>query len=97
MGHTASAKAPEVASGGEPGAAVDIQQMDLPRLFHRLNNQLGIILANAELLEGRLASSSTTVRPRQGNDRSGWAVMELTPCRHLGRALYKGSHHVIAD
>ena len=24
---------------------------DLARLFHRLNNQLGVILANAELLE----------------------------------------------
>jgi adenylate kinase len=27
---------------------------DLPRLFHHLNNQLGVILANAELLERRL-------------------------------------------
>jgi hypothetical protein len=65
MGHTASAKAPEVASGGEPGAAVDIQQMDLPRLFHRLNNQLGIILANAELLEGRLADETQRARAGQ--------------------------------
>ena len=28
---------------------------DLPGLFHQLNNQLGVILANAELLERRLA------------------------------------------
>jgi adenylate kinase len=28
---------------------------DLPRLFHQLNNQLGVILANAELLERRLS------------------------------------------
>jgi len=28
---------------------------DLPSLFHQLNNQLGVILANAELLERRLA------------------------------------------
>ena len=27
---------------------------DLPSLFHHLNNQLGVILANAELLERRL-------------------------------------------
>lgn len=27
---------------------------DLGQLFHRLNNQLGIVLANAELLESRL-------------------------------------------
>jgi len=29
---------------------------DLPRLFHHLNNQLGVILANAELLERRLTA-----------------------------------------
>ena len=34
------------ASGSEPAEHV--------ALFHRLNNQLGIILANAELLESRL-------------------------------------------
>jgi hypothetical protein len=28
---------------------------DLPSLFHQLNNQLGVILANAELLERRLS------------------------------------------
>ena len=27
---------------------------DLPRLLHHLNNQLGVILANAEILERRL-------------------------------------------
>lgn len=35
---------------------------DLSRLFHRLNNQLGIILANAELLEARLADESQRAR-----------------------------------
>ena len=35
---------------------------DITCLFHRLNNQLGVILANAELLESRLAD--TTHRPR---------------------------------
>ncbi len=35
---------------------------DLERLFHRLNNQLGIILANAELLEAK--SSDETSRSR---------------------------------
>ncbi len=35
---------------------------DLDRLFHRLNNQLGIILANAELLEAK--SSDETNRSR---------------------------------
>lgn len=37
---------------------------DLAKLFHLLNNQLGIILANAELLEHRL--SEDTHRARAG-------------------------------
>ena len=35
---------------------------DLLQLFHRLNNQLGIILANAELLENRLATETERAR-----------------------------------
>ena len=31
-------------------------------LFHRLNNQLGIILANAELLEAKLAEDAARAR-----------------------------------
>ncbi len=42
----------EETSGSEPAEHV--------ALFHRLNNQLGIILANAELLESRL-------REQEGN------------------------------
>ncbi len=38
---------------------------DLPRLFHRLNNQLGVILANAELLESRVADDTHRVRAAQ--------------------------------
>ena len=37
---------------------------DLGLLFHRLNNQLGIILANAELLEAK--SSDDMSRARAG-------------------------------
>ena len=54
-----------MASGGDSGAAVEIPQADLPRLFHRLNNQLGIILANAELLESRLADETQRARAGQ--------------------------------
>jgi hypothetical protein len=38
---------------------------DLSRLFHQLNNQLGIILANAELLENRLPDSAHRLRAGQ--------------------------------
>ena len=38
---------------------------DLGLLFHRLNNQLGIILANAELLEAKLAEESARARAAQ--------------------------------
>ena len=35
---------------------------DFGLLFHRLNNQLGIILANAELLEAKLADDTARAR-----------------------------------
>ena len=38
---------------------------DLGLLFHRLNNQLGIILANAELLEAKAADEATRARAAQ--------------------------------
>ena len=37
----------------------------LPALFHRLNNQLGIILANAELLEAKSADEMARARAAQ--------------------------------
>ena len=45
------------AGGGETG--------DLGLLFHRLNNQLGIILANAELLEAKSADEMARARSAQ--------------------------------
>jgi hypothetical protein len=38
---------------------------DLRTLFHRLNNQLGIILAHAELLEARAADDVSRARASQ--------------------------------
>ena len=38
---------------------------DLGLLFHRLNNQLGIILANAELLEAKSADDMGRARASQ--------------------------------
>jgi hypothetical protein len=41
------------------------QPLDLGLLFHRLNNQLGIILANAELLEAKAGDEMTRARASQ--------------------------------
>ena len=38
---------------------------DLRMLFHRLNNQLGIILANAELLEAKTTDATNRARAAQ--------------------------------
>lgn len=46
------------------GTSVD-EPSELGLLFHRLNNQLGIILANAELLEAKLADEATRARASQ--------------------------------
>ena len=47
-----------------PGTSVD-EPSDLGLLFHRLNNQLGIILANAELLEAKLVDDMNRARAAQ--------------------------------
>lgn len=38
---------------------------DYASLFHRLNNQLGVLLANAELLEARCTDEATRARAAQ--------------------------------
>lgn len=38
---------------------------ELSRVFHRLNNQLGVVLANAELLEARLTDETQRARAGQ--------------------------------
>jgi hypothetical protein len=41
------------------------EAVDLRFLFHQLNNQLGIILANAELLEAKAADEQNRARAAQ--------------------------------
>jgi len=45
--------------------AVEPTPTDLGLLFHRLNNQLGIILANAELLEAKAGDEMGRARASQ--------------------------------
>lgn len=62
-----SAVAPDVGPSAAPAAPTGetLSQTELLRLFHRLNNQLGVILANAELLESRLADETQRARAGQ--------------------------------
>ena len=53
--------------GPDPGRPANGPAMnaDLRLLFHRLNNQLGIILAHAELLEAKSADDTSRARAAQ--------------------------------
>lgn len=63
--------------------ALNVRTADLSRLFHRLNNQLGVVLANAELLEKRIGDD--THRARAGQVVSG--VLEaIATVQHIRRA-----------
>ena len=46
-------------------AVEETKKDDLGLLFHRLNNQLGIILANAELLEAKSSDEMGRARAAQ--------------------------------
>lgn len=60
--------APEIAVTGVTPRPMELSP-DLSRVFHRLNNQLGVVLANAELLEAKLTDD--TQRARAGLVVSG--------------------------
>ena len=47
------------------GANAPDRDADLRALFHRLNNQLGIILAHAELLESKATDDANRARATQ--------------------------------
>ena len=51
------------------------ESADLRLLFHRLNNQLGVILAHAELLESKAADDVSRAPPTEPAVQQEW-----TPC-----------------
>jgi len=55
---------------------------DLLRLFHRLNNQLGVILANSELLESRLTDETHRARAAQVVSGALEAIAAVQQLRH---------------
>jgi hypothetical protein len=77
-----------VALDGNGASGPSVSPPELTGLFHRLNNQLGIILANAELLESRLTEE--TERGRAGQVVSG-ALDAITTIQDL-RRLVGGRH-----
>jgi hypothetical protein len=53
---------------GPQGTSADADSqsgLDLQTLFHRLNNQLGVLLAQVELLEAKSADDASRVRASQ--------------------------------
>lgn len=60
----------------------------LRELFHRLNNQLGVILANAELIEARAADDLTRARAAQVVES---AVQAMAAVRELRSRIERGS------
>ena len=71
-GQPLAAPAPSLAAG------------ELSRVFHRLNNQLSVILANAELLETRLVDE--THRARAGQVVAG-ALEAISAVQDLRRLV----------
>ncbi|MEO7191769.1 MAG: hypothetical protein ABI051_12010 [Vicinamibacterales bacterium] len=56
--------APDIVPAAD-GETVGAPTPELSQVFHRLNNQLGVILANAELLEARLTEETQRARAGQ--------------------------------
>ena len=62
---------------------VDESSQDLRLLLHRLNNQLGIILAHAELLESKAADDLCRARASQVVESALDAMGTAKKIRHL--------------
>jgi len=62
-------------------------EQDLQALFHRLNNQLGILLANAELLEAKATDDAQRVRAAQVVSSALSAMGTVREIRHRTEPL----------
>lgn len=62
---------------------MEMTAVDLSTMFHRLNNQLGIILANAELLENRLSDEPHKLRAGQVVSSALEAIETVRQLRQL--------------
>ena len=80
-GRSGSAVAPEQPAT-RPAPPVE-SSAELSQVFHRLNNQLGVILANAELLEARLTEDSQRARAGQVVSGTLEAISAIQDLRRL--------------
>ena len=62
---------------------LDEESPELARVFHRLNNQLGVILANAELLEARLSGETERARASQVVSGALGAISTIQDLRRI--------------
>jgi len=67
----------------EPPPALVDAAAELSQVFHRLNNQLGVILANAELLEARLTEDAQRARAGQVVSGTLEAISAIQDLRRL--------------
>ena len=64
-------------------AVETLPPQELLRLFHRLNNQLGVVLANAELLEAKIADEKQRARAAQVVSGALDAISSVQELRRL--------------
>jgi hypothetical protein len=77
--------APRSLQQGLDESGTTLARDELYTLFHQLNNQLGIILANAELLQGR--AHDETARARAGQV-VGSVLEALATARELRQRMH---------
>jgi hypothetical protein len=63
------------------------ESSELSLLFHRLNNQLGIILSHAELLEAKAADDADRARAAQVVSSTLAAIGTATEIRRLAGSI----------